>query len=264
MYGYAAASAIASQFPPFTPPPKTTTPEALADQAAALAQTNATPAGNSAQTVAATTPQLVSATAAPEALPQASSAATTPTTGPLSWLWNSIHDLFTQGLPTPTNNWAGLAPSQYTAVIKQTLQAYFGVGISSFGMQMAQQLTFGPGGTTAGAQGAWYPTPQFASLGLGGVGGHGGGVGAVSANLASATKVGGLSVPSGWGTTPGALEESATEATAVNYVAGQQGETNGLLRGMPMGAGVGRRSATAFTHKYGFKQSVLVRPPPAG
>ncbi|MCV7425310.1 hypothetical protein H7K34_19680, partial [Mycobacterium montefiorense] len=37
----------------------------------------------------------------------------------------------------------------------------------------------------------------------------------------------------------------------------------GVLQGMPM-TGAGRRGAAGFTHKYGFKRNVLVRPPSAG
>jgi PPE-SVP subfamily C-terminal region len=138
---------------------------------------------------------------------------------------------------------------------------------------MGQQLTFGLG-STAGA-GAWYPTPQFAGLHLGalGIGSHTPGLGgAVSANFASSNQIGGLSVPSSWTSSAGGLEESATRAVEVNSVnslatANSEGPgANGLLRGMPLtGAGAGRRGATAaFTHKYGFKRSVLVRPPSAG
>ncbi|MDT5257264.1 MAG: hypothetical protein QOD10_2344, partial [Mycobacterium sp.] len=40
--------------------------------------------------------------------------------------------------------------------------------------------------------------------------------------------------------------------------------SNALLRGMPMGA-VGRRTAGyGYTNKYGFRYSVLTRPPSAG
>src|SRR5437660_625149 len=83
------------------PASNTTTPDAPADQALAVAQAQATPAGNSAQNIASVTPQLTSATAAPAA--QAPAAATT-TTGPFSWLQNFFNNLLTQGLPTPTNN----------------------------------------------------------------------------------------------------------------------------------------------------------------
>lgn len=162
----------------------------------------------------------------------------------------------------------------YTAVIKQTLQAYFGVGIGSFGFQIGQQ-TFNGIGTTAGS-GAWYPTPQFAGLHLGalGVGSNTGG--GMSATLASSTKIGGLSVPSSWLSPGGTLEASAAQAVDAETVgavrptgfggtgAGGGMGGNSILQGMPMG-GAGRRgAATAFTNKYGFKRSVLVRPPSAG
>ena len=73
MYGYAALSAVASQLPPLTSPPNTTTPDALNSQAVAVTQATATQAGNTAQTTATTTPQLVSATAVPQLLQQAAS-----------------------------------------------------------------------------------------------------------------------------------------------------------------------------------------------
>ncbi|BBU22836.1 hypothetical protein MYXE_26260 [Mycobacterium xenopi] len=65
----------------------------------------------------------------------------------------------------------GLTTSNLTAILKQTLTGYFHIGIANFVTSIAQQLTFGAG-TTAGAGGAWFPTPQFA--GLGGLGGWGG------------------------------------------------------------------------------------------
>ena len=82
----------------------------------------------------------------------------------------------------------------------------------SFFGSIAQQTTFGPGGTTAGARGAWFATPQFAGLHLGAVAGGAGSHGGVAANLASANKIGGLSVPQTWAGSPGAAEEAATQA----------------------------------------------------
>ncbi|MES3667619.1 PPE family protein, partial [Mycobacterium intracellulare] len=49
MYGYAASSASASELAPFTAPPKTSTPDAASNQAAAVAKAVAEPAGNTAQ-----------------------------------------------------------------------------------------------------------------------------------------------------------------------------------------------------------------------
>ncbi|MDA3665041.1 hypothetical protein PFJ02_24085, partial [Mycobacterium xenopi] len=180
MYGYAGASSAAATVTPFTSPPQTANPLGLAEQAAAVTKAAATPAGTAAHTTAST-----SAATVPQALQQLSSvsAASTTDTSLLG------------GLDLGQGAWGlGLTTSNLNAILKQTLQAYFGVGIGSFGMQMAQQLTFGTG-TTAGAGGAWYPTPQFA--GLGGLGGWGGPA-SVSASVGQAGTIGRLSVPPTW------------------------------------------------------------------
>jgi len=255
MYGYAASSAIATQFAPYQSPPNTTTPEALFDQDAAVAQAAATPAGNSGQTTAAAT----SAATIPQILQGLSSS--------LLQVYTGIEVLY-QNVNTSTSYWLQIPANWANPILKQTLQAYFGVGIGNFGMSMGQQLTFGPGGATAGAGGAWYPTPQFAGLHLGAIGAGSHSAGGVSAAFASSTKIGGLSVPANWMSSTGTLEESATRAVEVNTVAAATRSggpmENSFLQGMPM-AGAGRSGAgAAFTHKYGFKRSVLVRPPSAG
>ncbi|OBH48099.1 PPE family protein [Mycobacterium mantenii] len=266
MYGYAASSASASQLTPFTSPPNTTTPEAGSDQAAAVAQALAQPAGNTAQSTAQlATPQALSATTTQAAVTQAS--ASQP--GPFTWLTSAIQNFMQSGLPTPTNNYLGLNPTLYTVLLKQTTGlGYFSNGIVAFWSQLAQQLVSGPGGSTAGAAGAWYPTPQFASLGLGNLGGVGH-VSAVSAGTGQAARVGMLSVPQHWGTStsavsPAALSEEATTAEAA-ATGGANSPANGLLRGMPVGS-FGRRGAAAagYVNKYGFRYSVLTRPPSAG
>jgi PPE-repeat protein len=266
MYGYAASSAAATQLTPYQSPANTTNPGGAANQSLAVAQAAAQPAGNSGQTAAATSSQLTQAATVPQILQQLSTY--TATNWPFSMIENQIQSFLTYGLPTPTNNWLGLASGQYTAILKQTLQAYFGVGLASFGTQIAQQLTFGAG-STAGAQGAWFATPQFTGLHLGAVSGvsavSGNTGGAVLANAGAAGKVGMLSVPTSWA-------NPAAEATLVSAVteeappANGAGGSNALLRGMPTGA-VGRRSAGygyGYTNKYGFKHSVLTRPPSAG
>ena len=125
MYGYASASAIATELAKFVDPPNTTTPGAAGGQSAAVGQATATPAGNSAQTVASTIPQLLSSAATPQAL-QPSAAASSNLPWPASLIYDTINNLLTQGLPTPTNNWLGLSSSQYTTILKQTTGlAYF-------------------------------------------------------------------------------------------------------------------------------------------
>jgi PPE-SVP subfamily C-terminal region len=144
--------------------------------------------------------------------------------------------------------------------LRQVFQAYFGVGLGNFGWSILQQSTFGPGGATAGAGGAWYPTPQFAGLG-GGFGGFGGPP--VSAGIGQASTLGRLSVPPGFpGATPSAMEEGPVLASSVRPIAPT---SNALLNGMPMGSGLanGRRGGQ-FVVRYGFRHSVMPRPPSAG
>jgi PPE-repeat protein len=267
MYGYAGSSAIATELSRFLDPPNTTTADAADGQSAAVAQASAAPAGQSAQTTASAVTQLISAV--PQALQQLSAA---PAAGITQHglIWNTIQDFLTYGLPTPTNNWIGLAPGQYTAILKQTLQAYFAVGLANFGWSIGQQTFNGPLGTTAGAGGAFIPSPQFAALGAGGWHFHAAGS---VASLSSATKIGGLSVPSSWLNAPGApvtaAEQAATKLASANFAVGPEGANaagaNAALRGMPMvGTGRGAQRAGNLGVRYGFRYSVLTRPPSAG
>jgi PPE-repeat protein len=270
MTGYAVSSATASVLPPLETPPNTSTPEGLANQAAAVQQAAAQPAGNTAQTAANTTSQLASSQALSLSSTQAVQAPAASQTGPFSWLTNALQNLQQSGLPTPDNNWLGLNSTFYDTIFKRmTGLGYFSNGLGQFASSIAQQLTFGPGGSTAGAGGAWFPTPQFANLGLGNLGGGVGHVGAVSAGAGQAARVGMLSVPQHWATltsavSPAAVSEEATPVQAVGATGASGSPANGLLRGMPVG-GMGRRGAAAgYVNKYGFRYSVLTRPPSAG
>ena len=265
MYGYAASSALATQLAQFTDPPNTTTPGAATGQSEATAQATATPAGNSAQTIAATIPQLLSGAASPAQSLASPAASTLP--WPLSLVQDTITNLLTQGLPTPTNNWLGLAPAQYTAILKQTEGlAYFSNGMASFGWSIGQQTFNGPLGTTAGSGGAWFPTPQFAALGAGGWAGphaaHG-----VSATISSGARIGGLSVPVSWtGGAPGTTEGAATKLVSTSVLGGEPGgkpPMNAALGGMPVGTRAAQRTGNMGI-RYGVRYNVLARPPSAG
>ncbi|CPR06526.1 PPE family protein [Mycobacterium bohemicum DSM 44277] len=268
MYGYAGASAIATQLSQFTEPTQTTNQGGLAAQSAAVGQAVATPASSTAPAAAVTTPAL----------------AVSPDTISLTSIFTSINQVLNQlssqasavGL-NPSQWWVVQQLGQLTISMRTSLGrtydlTYFSGNMASMFTSINQQLTFGPGGATAGAGGAWYPTPQFAGLHLGAISGvssvSGNGGGAMAANLASANKIGGLSVPSGWTTSPGAAADvttpAATPAMDVDYTSGSHGDANGLLRGIPVGGGA-RRGGTAWPpREYGFKRSVLVRPPSAG
>ncbi len=271
MYGYAASSASAAQLDPYLAPPNTTSPEALIDQGVAVAQAAAVPAGASGQTAAAGMSEAVSAASIQDTLLQLIS---TPvfTNWPLSMLQKQAQAFLMYGLPSPTNNWFGITSPLYNSA-RQMLQAYFGVGLGNFGWSIGQQLQQGLG-ATAGAGGAWYPTPAFASLGAGGWHFHGGA--GLSASLSSATKVGGLSVPASWEGVaggvpgvPGAAEGAATKVLSTSFVSpGEANLMNGAgvnaaLRGLPVGAGGAQRAGNLGV-RYGFRYSVLARPPSAG
>ena len=210
----------------FADPPNTTTPGAAAGQSAAVAQATATPAGNSAQTAAATIPQLLSSAATSAA---ARVGRRTDLPWPLSLVYNTINDFLTMGLPTPTNNWIGLSSTWYSAILKQTLQAYFGVGVGNFGWSIGQQAFNGPLGTTAGAGGALHPVtgicrPRrrwldfFALGGRPGVGAPGVGEPGVGHQGRPAVGTGELGLGA-----PGAAEQGATKVMSTNFVDGASG-----------------------------------------
>ena len=275
MYGYAAASAAASVVTPFATPPQTTSQDGSDGQAAAAAQASGTAAGNSAQTTASTTSQAVSSATVPQALPQLSSTAATSSNTSSS---SSLLSL----LPTPSTPWWGLTPLSYKVVLHDLLQIYNFYGVPYFAYGIQQQLTYGIG-STAGSGGAFYATPQFASLGIGPVGGAVGGHlgGAVSAGVGQAKAIGALSVPSGWsGAVPAGLESEgqALGPALANSVRGAgagsngplgnvqavQPGSNGLLRGVPLGGSGSGRRGSGYVVRYGFRHPVMPRPPSAG
>jgi PPE-repeat protein len=251
MYGYTASSATASDLNPFTSPPNTASSNGVAGQTAAVAQATATPAGNTSQaTATATTSQLASTTTASQALQQVSSTATvgsdSSSSSGLPWPLSL--------LPNPSTPWWQLTQADYTTNFHNMFQIYNAYGVAPSSYQIGQQLVYGPGGTTAGG-GAWYPTPPHGWFGQGG--------GPMSASMGQAGKAGMLSVPDAWPTsTPEAGPSpaiSSGQAAAAKATA-TPAPVNGLLRGMPMG---GRRTE-GYIHKYGFRYSVVTRPPSAG
>ncbi|CKR32640.1 PPE family protein, SVP subgroup [Mycobacterium tuberculosis] len=215
MYGYAAASASASRLIPFAAPPKTTNSAGVVAQVAAVA-------------------------AMPGLLQRLSSAA--------SVSWSNPNDWWLLRLL------GSITPTERTTIVRLLGQSYLATGMAQFFASIAQQLTFGPGGTTAGSGGAWYPTPQFAGLGAGP---------AVSASLARAEPVGRLSVPPSWAVAAPAFAEKPEAGTPMSVIgeASSCGQ-GGLLRGIPL-ARAGRRTG-AFAHRYGFRHSVITRSPSAG
>jgi PPE-repeat protein len=265
MYGYAAASAAASQVTPFATPPQTTNQSGDSAQAAAVAQAGGQTAGNAAQTAAQTT------TSTPL------SASTTQTAAvPVDSVWSTWPNPFlapgeTIGQWLGSGGWlgTGMTNANITTILKQTLQAYFGVGLASFSMSMAQQLTFPPAAAPAALPPALPPIGAAAGLrdavwpqfgGLGGLG-NGGGL-PVSAGMGQAGTLGRLSVPANWpGVTPAQMEEVQL---ASSVRAGTAPSSNALLNGVPMANGAMGRRGGGYTVRYGFRHAVMPRPPIGG
>jgi PPE-repeat protein len=263
MYGYAGASLVALQVTPFTTPPQTTTDNGTSSQADAVAKAAATPASQAAtvaQNAVSSAPTTTTQTAASTALP----AATPPTTlgDWLTQLWQNTVSQF------PTGGWGvGLTNANLNSM-RQILQAYFAVGLTNFGYGLGQQLIT-PAQATALEKGLGL---MPATAGLPPIGGTAGVSGApftassVTAQMGEASTLGRLSVPAGWqGSTPAAIEE----AQLVNAARPVAPTSNGMLNGVPMagnaglGAGAGRRGS-GYVVKYGFRHSVIAKPPAGG
>jgi PPE-repeat protein len=277
MYGYFAASAAATQVTPFATPPQTTSQNGdTSGQAAAVAQASGQAAGNAAQTTAQTAASTTTAqsaastTTSSTTTSSSSSAVSGATSGATSGAGGFLGtgETFSQWIGSGGWLGTGMTNANITTILKQTLQAYFGVGIASFSMSLAQQLTFPPVaaaaappvlpplGAAAGLRDAVWP--NFA--GLGGLGGGGGAP--LSAGMGQAGTLGRLSVPASW---PGATTAQMQEVQLVSSVrAGTAPSSNAMLNGVPMAnGGLGRRGG-GYSVRYGFRHAVMPRPPMGG
>ena len=259
MYGYAGQSAAAAKVTPFTAAPQIASPTAQAAQATATTSATATSAGTSQSTLSqlvSSMPSQLNRLAAP--VSATSSASSNPL---LTELWFLVSGQTT--LPTNLGSViSGYSPFSSLWYNTEGLP-YFSVGMGNFGVQMAKTLGLlnGAGGAAA-AGAAGSPTTGLSNLGglLGG-GGAGGG-GPVSAGVGNADIIGGLSVPPDWAEASGALSHPAPMATHHMNPASPEGGAGNLLGGMPL-AGVGPGTAHVGP-RYGFKPTVMTRPPFAG
>ncbi|BBX94913.1 PPE family protein [Mycobacterium lacus] len=213
MYGYAAASAAATNLTPFTEPPQIANPAGLAAQAGALTQATGNSAANN---VVATLSQLTSAVSP---LLQAAGDSNLP-----QW----VEDLSTvmSILGTPffvCTSSAGLMMSAISTI----------KGFAPAAAAVASQVATGLGAAASEAAAA------MGSATLSGV---------ASAGLGQATTVGALSVPPAWAASAPTLSPSAMAAlpgAAMSAApsAGPAGGAPGLLGGLPMSASPGRAEA---------------------
>ncbi|WP_232070284.1 PPE family protein [Mycobacterium noviomagense] len=271
MYAYAGQSAVATKVIPFASPAQVADPAASAIQGTAV--------NNAVTTAAATTSsqnvlhQLVSST--PTSLQNLATPATT-ATDPISTFWSSSNPLFNN--PIFQFLFGSTAPSSLSALLNDYAPysgffynteglPYFSVGMGNSGIQMAKTMGLMGGSAPAAAGGA----AKAATGGLGALGGLlGGGAGGgaaagahVSAGLGNAGAVGGLTVPPSWvGGAPLAKPMSPLPISSVS-AAPESGGAGNLLGGMPL-AGAGAGHVGGPGPRYGFKPTVMARPPFAG
>ncbi|MCV7340558.1 PPE family protein [Mycobacterium haemophilum] len=260
MYSYAGSSATASAVTPFTAAPQITSPAAQDVQMAAASAATGTWAGTAQQTLNSLLTQItstLSSLAAPITQPiQTELGSLGSSTSPLSPLWQILFGTTT----FPSSLEAFLtAYTPYASFFYNTEGLpYFSVGMANNFVQTAKTVgLIGGAAPAAGAGGA--------AKGLGGLGGllgGGGGGGPISAGLGNAASVGRLSVPSVWsGPLPGAHAPAPLPISTIN-AAPESGGAGNLLGGMPL-AGMGAGAAGSGP-RYGFRPTVMARPPFAG
>ncbi|MCV7259002.1 PPE family protein [Mycobacterium shimoidei] len=260
MYGYAAQSAAATNVTPFSAPTQIANPAGQAAQAAAVTQAAGTAAGTSTQST-------------------------------LSDLMSSLQGLLT-GLGSPTSSAASFPTFPSDSVVGSILSGiggsttlnpawfitafrnfagpiynieglpYFSTGMANTMLSISKALTPAAAKAAEGAAGA-----AGAAGGLGGLGGllGGGGGAPISAALGGAGSVGKLSVPPVWtgaGAPPVASPAAPLPISSVSAAPDNGAGAGSLLGGMPLaGAGAGAGGAGP---RYGFRPTVMTRPPFAG
>ncbi|OBK31666.1 hypothetical protein A5634_13100 [Mycobacterium asiaticum] len=241
MYGYAASSATAAALDPFNSPPLTANTEAITTQAEAVGQALAAPVGNAAASVAPTlaVASLLSAPGLGFSITPSSVTLPSWFLGPTGLIATIFGD--------STNIWNSVTNYPYFALGSVNSLISWGGGLLPGAP--APNPALGGALTPPGAIGAWG-TP-------------------VSAGWGQAGTIGKLSVPPVWAAnTVSAVSPLPSTPAGFDGVGaatspGAKATTNGVLSGLPA-SGVGRRAATGYANKYGFKYNVLTRSPSAG
>jgi PPE-repeat protein len=264
MYQYASQSAAASKVANFVSPTAITNPAGQALLTTATAQAAASPAATTStstiQQVITTLQKYFTALTTPNYVNSGSTAVTDPT---------GIFQLIfgTSTLPTSLNAFA----SDYSPIASVLYNTeglpYFSIGMANNFVQASK--TLGLLGGAAPAAAAPAVGGGLGGLGAalgGGVGGGAGGAASVAAGVGAGAPVGGLSVPPGWSAATAPATGAATNAPLpITSISGAPEGAGGgnLLGGMPL-AGAPGFSGAGSGPRYGFKPTVMGRPPFAG
>lgn len=239
MYGYAGASAAATQVTPFSSPPQTTDPSGQVSQAFSAAHSAASTAGTDTETLMSQGPQLISTT------PSALQALATPT-------------------PDPST---GASASSLSSLSSLSMPLRMAMMPMSMLMRMLMTGASGAKGATAGLAAAGAAAAPAAVAGTAGsvtLTGFTGGT-AATAGLGRGAAIGALSVPPAWtgmgvATTPAA---TALPVTGVAAPAGT-GPASPIPPMVPFGNVGGRGGFGATATQYDFRPTVIPRSPAAG
>jgi PPE-repeat protein len=265
MYTYAGQSASATQVTPFASPAATTNPAGTATQAAAVSAATGNSAATSSQTLL---QELISL------LPSNIQSFLTPSGfetafGTPSSIFQTLFGLIFGTSVLPTSLAALVTDySPYASLFYNTEGLpYFSVGMGNFGVQIAKSAGMLGGAAPAAAAPAIQGLGGLGA-GLGGAAGAGAGAAAhsVSAVSGGASSIGKLAVPASWaGSTPASAAPHGVQLVSQVQAAPEGAAAGGsnVMGGMPMGAG---RAGNGFGlgPRYGFKPTVMTRPPSAG
>jgi PPE-repeat protein len=253
MYSYASQSATAAQVTHFTTAPAIANPAAAATQAATAAAPNSI-IGQLQLFLQQTIKQLQ--TFANPFL--ASKGATINSAMKQLWFLLTGQTVLPNNLGTALSGYANYASFFYNT---EGLP-YFSVGMGNFGVQIAKSA-----GALGGAAPAAAAIPKAVPA-LGGALGGGlahtaGSVGPLG-SVGTAGSVGKLSVPAAWsGATVPASSARAIPVSTVSAAPEGSGNPGNLLGGMPL-AGNGGAGGHGSGPRYGFKPTIMARPPAAG
>ncbi|KZS58448.1 PPE family protein [Mycobacterium ostraviense] len=234
MYSYAGSSASAAQLTPYAPPPHITSPAAAAQAVA----TSAGAAQNTLSGLISELPSMLLGLASPISS-VLTAAGVTSNPGWLQWLidWYMPISQFiynTVGLP------------------------YFAIGIGNSLITSWRALGWiGPEAANAAAEVGSAAAGAAAPAALGGAG-------PIAAGMGNASALGKLSVPPSWSANPGpgtVVRPDAAPLASDIVNPPEVGAPGSLLGGMPL-AGAG--AAAGAGPKYGFRVTVMSRPPFAG
>ena len=261
MYTYAGQSAAAAQVTPFASPAATTSASGTATQAAAVSAATGNSAATSSQTIL---QELISL------LPSNLQALLTPSgfqsaLGSPSSIESTLYGLIfgTTVLPTSLAGFLTNYNTLGSFFYNTEGLPYFSVGMGNFGVQMAKTLGLlggaGAGGGAAGGAGHGVGAGLGGGLGAAKAAAAGSGV---SASMGDAGTLGRLAVPPSW--VGGAPLTAPHGPLPVSHVsAAPESGSGNLLGGMPF-AGPGAGHIGGAGPRYGFKPTVMSRPPFAG